>query len=66
MATVADVPVDFSSALADRYSSERHLAEGDVITVFLVEGSRNDRTVAVKDLRTERTAAARDRGEAQG
>ncbi len=41
------------SALADRYSIERHLGEGGMATVYLAEDLRHKRKVAVKVLRPE-------------
>jgi eukaryotic-like serine/threonine-protein kinase len=45
------------SALADRYSIERQLGSGGMATVYLAKDLRHDRSVAVKVLRPELTAA---------
>ena len=44
------------TALADRYTIERHLGDGDMATVYLAEDLKHKRKVAVKILRPELAA----------
>ena len=50
-------PVDFTSALEDRYRIERELGSGGMATVYLATDVRHGRHVAVKLLRPEIAAA---------
>jgi serine/threonine protein kinase len=51
-------PYPIAAALADRYIVERELGRGGMATVYLAEEKKHGRTVAIKVLRQELTAAA--------
>ena len=48
-----EITSGLSTALADRYTIERHLGEGGMATVYLAEDLKHKRKVAVKVLRPE-------------
>jgi hypothetical protein len=47
---VPDVTSRLTAALADRYRIERELGQGGMATVYLAEGLKHDREVALKVL----------------
>src|SRR5438552_1664712 len=54
---VADLLDSLRAALADRYAVERELGRGGMATVFLAEDRKHHRSVAIKVLHAELTAA---------
>jgi serine/threonine-protein kinase len=53
---LADLPIQFSAALADRYTLERELGRGGMATVYLAQDLKHKRHVALKVLRPELAA----------
>ncbi len=53
---MTEITSRLSTALADRYTIERHLGEGGMATVYLAEDLKHKRKVAVKVLRPELAA----------
>ncbi len=54
---MADLLLDLTAALADRYRIERELGAGGMATVYLAHDLKHDRSVALKVLRPELAAA---------
>src|SRR5512141_897924 len=57
MTVTAGIPSALCDALSDRYTIERELGEGGLATVYLAHDNRHDRSVALKVLRAEQSAA---------
>lgn len=55
--TGAGTPADLRDALAEHYALERELGQGGMATVYLARDIRLERSVALKVLRTEQSAA---------
>ncbi len=53
---LAELPTQFSTALADRYTLERELGHGGMATVYLARDLKHKRYVALKVLRPELAA----------
>src|SRR5436853_7286237 len=54
---MAEILARLKAALADRYVIERELGHGGTATVYLAEDLKHGRSVAIKVLRPELTAA---------
>ncbi|HTS90067.1 MAG TPA: protein kinase [Gemmatimonadales bacterium] len=53
---MAELPIDFTAQLADRYRVERELGRGGMATVYLAHDLKHDRPVALKVLHAELAA----------
>ena len=53
---LAELPIDFTAQLADRYRVERELGRGGMATVYLAHDLKHDRPVALKVLHAELAA----------
>jgi hypothetical protein len=55
---MTELPPRLVAALQDRYTIERSLGEGGMVTVYLAHDLKHDRRVALKVLRPELAAGA--------